>query len=138
MRTANNKNLFTPFGLWLQEYVRQDISITNLDFVLEDYKNKKIMLLEEKQCAGKIGHAQLLTFRVLDYALFCRAAKFGYDYWGFFILRFPESATMPGPGMTLNGNVITSEQLSEHLSFHNKFCDGYFMDWGEKLKKKGA
>lgn len=129
MRKANNKEQFTPFGLWLQEYVRNDLSITNLDFVLEDYKNKKIMLFEEKQCLGKMHRAQMLTFNVLDYALFKMSEKWSYDYWGFFLLVLPRGATMPGPGMTLNGLQITSEQLQDHLNFNVKFCNGYQFPW---------
>ena len=141
MRTANNKNLFTPFSLWLQEYVRQDLSITNLDFVIEDYKNKKIMLLEEKQCNGKMNKAQLLTFEVLDYALFKMSEKHNYEYWGFYELKFPKNATMPGPGMTLNGSLITTEQLAMHLSFEERFCEGHQFSWWcnrEKFKKPEA
>lgn len=129
MRKANNKEQFTPFGIWLQEYVRNDLSITNLDFVIEDYKAKKIMLLEEKQCSGKLHPAQLLTFNVIDYALFNMAKKWSYDYWGFFVLILPQDATMPGPGMTLNGYQITAEQLQDHLNFRNQFCQGYEFPW---------
>lgn len=129
MRRANNKEQFTPFGLWLQEYVRTDLSITNLDYVVEDYKNKRIQLVEEKQCGGVVHRAQLLTFNVMD-AIFDRAAKaHGYDYWGFFVLRMPSGATMPGPGMTLNDKVITCEQLAAHLDFQEKFCEPLQMPW---------
>ena len=123
MRRANNKEQFTPFGIWLQEYCKQDLSITNLDFVIEDYKQKRVMLLEEKQNGGFIHHAQSLTFGVLDYALEIGAEQSGYTYWGFFLLAMPKGASMPGPGMTLNGHVITAEQLQNHLNFTEKFCE---------------
>lgn len=127
MRRANNKEQFTPFGIWLQEYCRNDISITNLDFVVEDFKAKKIMLLEEKQCGGRLHHAQTLTFDVLDYACEVGARHRGYEYWGFFVLRLLQGASMPGPGMTLNNIPISSEELKNHIDFKQKFCDGMIL-----------
>jgi len=126
MRHANDKSQFTPFGIWLQEYIRKDMSITNLDYVVEDYKNKKIMLLEEKQNAGVLHTAQRLTFGVLHKCLKRAASDSGYEYWGFFVLRFPNGASMPGPGMTLNDKIITSEDLRDHLDFKTKFCESLF------------
>lgn len=143
MRSIGDRDQFTPVGIWLREYLRQShdgLSITNLDYVLEDFKRKRVMLLEEKQSNGTLHKAQTLTFRVLDGAMRVGAAKAGYDYWGFFVLRLPANATMPGPGMTLNGSVITSEQLRAHLNFDEKFCEGYCFDdvekkWGLGLMK---
>jgi hypothetical protein len=125
MRRASDKNAFTPFGLWLQEYVNDKFSISNLDFVIEDYTNKRIQLIEEKQNRGRLHNAQLLTFAVLDRMLLCQCAEHGYDYWGFFLLQFPHGATMPGPGMTLNGISITCEQLQDHLNFEKQCCEPY-------------
>jgi hypothetical protein len=134
MRRANQKEQFTPFGLWLQEYVRQDISITNLDYVLEDYKTKKIMLLEEKQHGGKLHRAQTLTFEVMDWCLYKAAEKRDYDYWGFFLFQMPEGASMPGPGMMMNGKIITGEQLQQHLEFKIKFCAPFEFEWRKRVK----
>jgi hypothetical protein len=69
MRSVLQESQFTPFGLWVQQYLRPSgdgLSITNLDYILEDYKRKKIMLLEEKQSNGTIHHAQRLTFKIVD------------------------------------------------------------------------
>jgi hypothetical protein len=135
MRTAKNREQFTPFSLWLQEYCRSDLSITNLDFVIEDYKNRKIMLLEEKQYGGRLHHAQCLTFDVVDYACTMAAKSKDYDYWGFFLLQLPENASMIGPGIMLNGRVITAEQLQAHINFAAKAAPRYRFPW---MEKKGA
>jgi len=132
MRTAKNREQFTPFSLWLQEYCRSDLSITNLDFVIEDYKQKKLMLLEEKQYDGKLHNAQMLTFDVLDYTCTKAAEKKGYDYWGFFLLRMPFNASMVGPGIKLNEKVITVEQLQRHINFEAKAVDRYEFPWMSK------
>jgi hypothetical protein len=133
MRNAKNREQFTPFSLWLQEYCRDDLSITNLDFVIEDYKNKKIMLLEEKQYGGKLHHAQCLTFDVVDQACTYAAKKQRYDYWGFFLLQMPEKASMPGPGILLNGISITVEQLQGHINFTAKAAPRYKFPWMDKI-----
>lgn len=134
MRSVLNEDQFTPFGLWIRQYLRPSgdgLSVTNLDYVIEDYKNKKIMLLEEKQNNGNIHRAQFLTFEVVDYALSQRALRSNYEYWGFYVLRFKNGATMPGPGMMLNGCEITVEQLTDHLNFRVKHCEPVKFKWSQ-------
>jgi len=126
MRAVGDKNQFTPFGIWIREYLRSSgdgLAVTNLDYVIEDFKNKKIMLLEEKQSGGTLHPAQRLTFKVIDAWLRSSCPASGYDYWGFYVLKFPCGATMPGPGMTLNGAPITCEQLKAHCDFTKKACE---------------
>lgn len=87
MRSVNDSSQFTPFGLWIREYLRPSsdgFSVTNLDYVFEDYKNKKIMLVEEKQSGGVLHKSQMLTFDVLDRHLSLVSKRVEYDYWGFF------------------------------------------------------
>lgn len=124
MRSVLDEAQFTPFGMWIRQYVRDGLSITNLDYVIEDYKSKKIMLLEEKQNGGSVHPAQRMTFQTLDRMLEKIAGDQGYEYWGFFVFRLPPNTTMPGPGMTLNMKPITCEQLQAHLGFAKKFCNG--------------
>lgn len=126
MRSVMQEAQFTPFGLWIRQYLRDSrdgLSVTNLDYILEDFKRKKLMLLEEKQSGGVIHNAQRLTFAVIDRCAFVMAPRWQYEYWGFYILTFPSGASMPGPGMMLNNKVITTEQLQEHLNFQKRFCD---------------
>jgi hypothetical protein len=124
MRKVNSPDQITPIGFWIREYVTETgMSVTNLDYVLEDFKRKKLMLLEEKQSGGVIHNAQRMTFMVLDSFLrsgICQVL--GYEYWGFYVLQLPPGKTMPGPGMKLNNKVITGEQLAAHLSFEKAFC----------------
>jgi hypothetical protein len=138
MRTAKNREQFTPFSLWLQEYGRCDLSITNLDFVIEDYKAKKLMLLEEKQYEGRLHHAQCLTFDILDYTCTHAAERRGYDYWGFYLLQMPANASMVGPGILLNGREITVEALRDHINFKAKAAPPYIFPWREKVKRNVA
>ncbi len=120
MRSVISKDQFTPFGLWLRQYCRDSrtgLAVTNLDYIVEDFKAKKIMLIEEKQNNGELHYGQQMTFKVLDQILTHHASEHGYSYEGFFVVRFPKGCDMPGPGMTINGVVVTTEQLAEHLNF---------------------
>jgi len=135
---VSNENQITPFGFWLRQYCRdsrEGLVISNLDYVITDYKIKKIMLLEEKaygkQLYGPGGQSRL--FKLLDEMMPAAAEKCGYDYWGFFLLVFPPKAEMPGPGMKLNGSIVTNEQLQAHLNFDKKFCNSYFSNSESEL-----
>jgi hypothetical protein len=106
--------------LWLRQYCRSSgngLSITNLDYVVEDFKAKKIMLIEEKQNGGVLHRAQRLTFSILDRILAAHSDDFGYQYAGFFVVQFRRGCDMPGPGMTINGTEVTVEELVSHLNF---------------------
>ena len=136
MRSVLNQDQFTPFGLWIRQYLPKSedgISVTNLDYIIEDFRNKKIMLLEEKSNGGKLHRAQCLTFEVLDRVLFHNAPKLGYEYWGMFILQFPHGCDMPGPGMKLNDMVISAEKLQAHLSFKDKAVEPFRFKWRKDL-----
>lgn len=136
MRQVGDANQFTPFGLWLREYGPPSyganghtvLSVTNLDYVLEEYRAKKIMMIEEKQSAGRVHKAQRETFRVIHESLIIAAPRLRppYDYWGLYVLQMPKGCTMPGPGMRLNGKPITAEELRDHIWFRKKFCHGSF------------
>ena len=126
-RSVFNRDQFTIFGLWLRQFCKDShagLCITNLDYVVEDYK-RRIMLLEEKQNDGSLAYGQMKTFQILHHAL-KYAQQWNYEYWGVYILQFPTGCDMPGPGMTINGKPITVEQLRDHCNFDSKFCDGYF------------
>lgn len=141
MRSVINADQFTPFGLWLREHCRDSgngLSITNLDYVIEDFRAKKIMLFEEKQNGGSLAKAQTLTFEVIDYVLASVVTKRGYQYWGFYTLTFPPKVTMPGPGMKLNGKIITCEQLVAHINFELQFCKPHEFAWRRHTKQSDA
>jgi hypothetical protein len=127
VRNVGAESQFTPFGMWVRQYCKDSgrhtdggLSVTNLDFVVEDYLKRRLMLIEEKQNGGGLGTAQAKTFQVLDSALGMACRELGYEYWGFFVLKMP--GTMPGPGMTLNGAPVTGEQLRDHINFEKRHC----------------
>lgn len=129
MRRANDKSQFTPLGLWIQEYVPQAFSVTNLDYVIEAYNQERFMLVEEKQNGSRLHTAQRMTFAVLDEYLAERCRDGEYEYWGFYEVRLAEDTTFVGPGMKLNGIDITVEQLQRHLSFQDRVVPPYQFEW---------
>lgn len=141
MRSVLNESQITPFGHWIRQYLRSSgdgLSVTNLDYVFEDFRARKLLLLEEKQSGGHLQHAQKLTFAVIDQCARGMAERLGYDYWGFFVLTFPSGTTMPGPGMRLNGHLITAEQLQAHLNFQQRFCAPLTFDRGDEHVSRGS
>lgn len=126
---VNDESQFTPFGLWIRQYVNRRFSVTNLDYVIEDYRGKNIMLVEEKQSGGKLHTAQGLTFEVLDKLLYDSAAAKGYTYWGFYVVQMPPNCTFIGPGVKLNSVEITVEQLQRHLNFEEQVVSPYPFKW---------
>ena len=128
MRRVGSPDQITPFGFWIREFglPANQCSVTNLDYVIEDYRAKRIMLLEEKQQGGTLKYAQKETFRIVDDAMRRSARVQGYTYWGLYIIRFPQGITMPGPGMTLNERPISGEELQAHIRFERRFCEPYF------------
>lgn len=125
-RAINHEGEFTAFGRWINRRCRDSrdgLSVTNLDYVIEDFNRKRMMLLEEKTRGGVLHPAQRMTFKVLDRMLRAGSETDGYAYWGFYLLVLPPLAETPCEGMTLNGKAITEDQLIAHMNFDERFCD---------------
>ena len=125
----------TKFGLWVRENSlmrtsARGLSVTNLDFVFEDFQGKNLMLVEEKTRNGKLHRAQLKTFKVLDTIVRAGAASQGYDYRGFFLIQFVEET--PESGCRINGVDATPEQLANHLNFFPPYRPSFDFDTKDK------
>ena len=128
MRSVIHRDSFTPFGLFLRQHCRDSqlgLCVTNIDYVLEEFRSKKLQIIEEKSNGGSVGSGQGKTFEVIHQALRVAAPRIGYEYWGIFVLRFPRGIDIPGPGMMLNDRPITVEQLVDHCNFKQQFCPAY-------------
>jgi len=121
MREQRHPEYFTPFGTWIRSNLRSDLSITNIDYMIEDYKNQRIMLLEEKQYHGAYGEGQSKTFLVLDSIIKTGAEKFGYEYWDFYTASFTKS--VPEDGVLLNNKLCSVQQFKDHCNFKKRFCE---------------
>lgn len=134
-RAAIHESEFTPFGLWIKEYLDPCMTVTNIDYFLFKIKGDNVyaMLLEEKTNNGRMTDSQLMALRFISNQLteesgklydFQRWGKKTINYWGFYMLKFVKGATMPGPGMTMNGKEINIDELKKHMDFETKFCEG--------------
>jgi hypothetical protein len=141
-RAAIHKDEFTPFGLWIKEYLDQRMTVTNIDYLLVKIEGKNLMamLVEEKTNGGKITPMQSAAYRFLhDHLTQNNGQLYEFrdwgekvvNYWGFYLLTLRKNATMPGPGMTLNNKPISVSDLVTHMDFQKKHCDGILKSWRE-------
>lgn len=140
MRTPIIETEFTEFGLWLPRNCRDSnvnhrhrdgrwggLGITNLDYVLEDYRGQhKIMCIEEKRRNGNLSTCQRKTFRVLDKALRIGLERTCYEYWGFFLVQFSGDGPETSNTIRINGIEASVTDLRRHCDFEDKFCHSLF------------
>jgi len=130
MRGVGDPDQITPLGHWIRQYgLEKGCSVTNLDYIVEDYDRKKVLLIEEKQRAGKLHPAQKLTMSLVDHCMRQNMKALGYDYWGFFLVVLPEHATLVGPGLTINGVVSTVEDLRALIRFDRMCVKPMDLSW---------
>ena len=91
------------------------LTITDLDFILYNYKTNQLMLLEVKQCNGKPSWSQTEVFKILHKACGKGLPKDDYEYLGFHLLK-SEEETFRGQ-IWFDGQLITEDQLIKVLSF---------------------
>ena len=115
MTKARYDNHSTEFGLWLREQPEIDSSLgfvtTNLDYIWDNYKTDKFMLLEEKRYKGTVKFYQEKLFKRID--KLCQADPL---YCGFHKLVFEN--TNPDDGkMWLDEKLITRDEVIQFLQF---------------------
>jgi len=149
-RQLEHEGFGTPFGKWIRQNCKSStgndeaLVVSNLDYVLYDYRTKHLMLLEEKfGLYTPLAIGQLNVFKQLDECLRrsmlwqndhqissgegqppAPDPKFRLKYWGFFVLNL--EGGLPHDGMLLNGEAITIEQLIRHLNFHEQVVGPMF------------
>jgi hypothetical protein len=120
----------TPFSRWLREYgpdsQRGGLDVQNLDYVLFNYKDGSIGLLEEKQYWGKQSAAQADTHGIVA-QLIEDACKRGVKVktrrgwrpmrWsGYHLLRFSAAGPADSTGIEWDGVQITAEELRQKMA----------------------
>lgn len=130
-RQMNDESRSTPLGLWFRRECKSSkdgLCISNLDYILQDYKHQKLQLMEEKQYTGKLEYGQKQLFAHLDRTIKAAVRKpianQMWEYWGFYVISMPSGE--PGDDTTLNGKLITENQLRMHCNFEKKFCSPMF------------
>ena len=110
-------NKSTPFGLWLRHQSeidsRKGFVTTNMDYIWEDTKSGKWMLIEEKCLIAEMKPFQKKLFEKLCSSISDPLFK------GFHFLQFQFFSPDEG-WMKLDGKKITREQLISFLKFENE------------------
>lgn len=128
MNPIRNPRKFTPLGIFMHEYCKKSNAghmVMNYDYLVYDYKLKRVMVLEEKCGDERMGDGQFLSLRMVDDIHRFGSTPAGMDYWGVFTVRLPAGCTHVGPGVTLNGVSVTVEQLVRHLNFTERIVSGW-------------
>jgi hypothetical protein len=117
-RERNDKTTNTPFSNWLYNFSGETklcLSIHNLDYVIINYKLKKIMLIEEKRYNSELSYSQIESFKVING--FMSTGNYNdYKYCGFHIIIFEN--TTPNDGKMWFDNILINEdKLIEILDF---------------------
>lgn len=90
----------------------------DLDFILHDYHNRYLMLLEVKTMNGKVSYSQRETLTVLDRVLRAGSGQLGdLRYFGLHYLRMSGTTPNNSSLITWNGLPITILQCWERLNF---------------------
>jgi len=104
----------TPFSLWLREQKDLDSDLgfitTNVDYIWENYKSNKWMILEEKRYNGNLYFSQKNQMKNLHNSIESD------NYLGFHLIIF-ENTTPEDGEIYLDYNEIDQNDLKEFLRF---------------------
>ena len=107
------------FSNWIRENLpnpKQGMTVTDLDFIFNDYKQKKILLAEIKTRNAPIKTHQRKTFEVLHKALLKGFKDEDYTYCGTHLIQFENTNPEDGE-IYINGLLVTRFEFIAFLSF---------------------
>lgn len=106
------------FSQWVKDKLpdsKTGFMVTDLDFILYDYKRKKVAIVEVKQYNKIIDNWQDNVFRFLRDCI--RNGKpDGWEFVGYFVIRFEKTNFSDGK-VYMNGNESSEEAIRKKLSF---------------------
>ena len=106
------------FSKWVRENLPDSstgIVLTDLDFILYDYKRKKIALMEIKTRNSNLKYAQGEIFKNIHKWIKAGISD-GWEYKGFYLIKFEKTNFEDGKCF-INGKNVTEKELTEILSF---------------------
>jgi len=90
-------------------------TVTDLDFILYNYKYKKLMLVEVKTRKGRMSFSQRETLTLLDKIVKEGSITSGIKYYGFHCIRFESTCFADGRCM-FDDKLISETELIKTLS----------------------
>ncbi len=107
------------FSHWIRNTLRgstDGLAVTDLDGVLDDFKRKRLMLIEVKTHNGSCTWSQWQTHSILDKSLNLTASAIGYNYWGYHVVRLSGVSPECSTGICVDGTQVS---ISELIAFLN-------------------
>lgn len=105
------------FSQWIRDKLPDSSDgymVSDLDFILHNYKTRKLMLLEVKTYGASVSTWQRMLFDILDRAL-KNGCQDDVEYLGFHVIRF-QTNDFSGI-VTLDGEPVEEDELIQFLSF---------------------
>lgn len=106
------------FSGWVRENLpnsNKGFMVSDLDFIFQNYKTKKVMLLEVKTRSAKLRKWQKILFANLDKWIKHGISK-DWQYLGFHTVRF-ENTDFNNGRVLFDNKLVTEKELIENLSF---------------------
>ena len=124
-RQLEHVNAGTPFGKWFRANLRDSktgLSIIDIDTIVyyfHEYKQKSIMLIEEKANGDVLHTSQRLSFPILSTIISIGCKAMGVRWLGFHTIRMDGTTPDNSQWTELDGRRITKEQLVKFLNLEN-------------------
>lgn len=121
-RSLEHVNAGTPFGSWMRQNLKDSklgLSISDIDttvYVMWDYKNKVLYLLEEKAYGDTIHAGQSFLFGVLSPVLSHGCKAMGITFNGLHVLRMQNRSPDDSEWIQLDGCKVTATELANRLN----------------------
>jgi hypothetical protein len=122
-------DVMTDFSQWIRKTCKDShlgLSVVNVDYILNEYKQKRLKIIEEKTHGKKImDYPQTQVYKILDTALKYAEENlvFEYEYEGFFLITFSNTDPENSEFIYINGVSVTKEELLKFLNFEIRFQD---------------
>jgi len=116
MTRQDNEGKSTEFSLWLRSQSSLDsrragFTANNLDYIWTNYKQNRVMVIEEKRFMAKLTYPQKRDFSWLDNKL-----EGTPNYYGFHLIQFEKRSPEDG-NVFLDGSKISVDDLFSFLKF---------------------
>ena len=119
----------TPFSKWIRKKCKKSedgMVVSDIDYVLVDYKLKRIKILEEKTSgATQVVFPQTRITNLIKLAVkkYTGEEMKGWVYEGFFVISFDKWCPLDSKDIRVNGLVVTADQLKRFIDFELTYQD---------------
>jgi hypothetical protein len=104
------------FSHWIREKLPDSFTgflVSDLDFIIENYKTKKIMLIETKTNNGELREWQKRLFKNIDKWLKRGTEEEDWEYLGFHVIQFEKTGFHDGKCYFDNVEILETELIKK-------------------------